>query len=173
MNRVCDLYIGTFRQSGECLHGAAKTGSEIFPAVAGHEYQLAGRIEPRPGRYVESTAIEPIAHLEDGIDARIPGHCDPVVGHAFANQGRLSPPGWREMEPGEARGQHPIHLLRERLGHVPGAQAGFHVSDFDAMIERGESRRKCGGSIALHEYEIRPFVREDGFEGAQNPGGER
>ena len=78
----------------------------------------APRAAPRPG----------VAHIQDGIDAGVA--CDQDRSGVTPSRRRFVGRGLgrREMQRGEPRRQHAIHLLGKRLAHVTGSQSGFHVA---------------------------------------------
>ena len=77
------------------------------------------------------------------------------------------------MEGGKAGDEQTVHLFRERLGGIAGAQAGFDVGDRDSLIERGEGAGERGCGVALHDDEIGLDVAQDGFGGGEDAGRER
>jgi hypothetical protein len=69
------------------------------------------------------------------------------------------------------RREHAIHLLGKRLRHVAGAEPGFHVTDRNARIKRGQRAAECAGGIALNQRHIGLLGFEDSFKRRQNAGG--
>src|SRR5260370_19763774 len=67
------------------------------------------------------------------------------------------------------RGKNAIHFLRKGLPYVAGAQAGLHMSYRNMQIKAGESATQCGGGVALHDHDGRPFGLEHAFESRENP----
>ena len=72
---------------------------------------------------------------------------------------------------GEAGGEDTVHLFREGLAEVPGAESGLDVSDGDVAVEAGEGAAEGGGGVALDEDHGRVLGEEDRFEGGEDAAG--
>ena len=73
-----------------------------------------------------------------------------------------------EVQAGEPRGHQTVHLLGKWLRQVSGAQTGFHVSYRHMLVESRQSRCKCGGSITLHQHQVRTLRMNYRFERRQD-----
>ena len=59
-----------------------------------------------------------------------------------------------EVHRGQPGGQHPVHLLRERLIAVAGAEPGLDVTRGDAFEVSREGGREAGHGVALNQQDV-------------------
>ena len=136
--------------------GLAQRLAPIFTPVCGHQHQRAGeRIDPGEFRGERPVLRRP----EQRIDHRVAGDENPLGGHMLRQQVIARRRGGRKMQIGEHAGQLPVHLLRVGGVFIAGAQPGFHVSEGNARVKRGQRRGKDGGGIPLRQHDIRLDIR--------------
>jgi hypothetical protein len=79
----------------------------------------------------------------------------------------------REVNRGEPRGQHPVHLLGKWLVAVAGAEAGLHVTRGDFLQVRGERGGERRHGVALHQQDVRAYGSEERRQVRQHAGHNR
>ena len=92
--------------------------------------------------------------------------------HLFVQQRLCRPSCWRQVERRDLGGEFPVEFLGIRRPAIAAAQSGFDVNHRDALVERGEAGRECGGGVALHEHGVRLFLFEHRLEPLQHTRGD-
>ena len=92
--------------------------------------------------------------VEQRVDHGVAGDDD--VGRVDAVREQVAPREGcrREVQRGELRGEPAVHLLRERVVAVVGAQARLDVEDRHLLVERGQAGDERRGRVALHHDRV-------------------
>lgn len=168
---VDDLNAGANGESPERLADALETGAEAFAAVGGDNDETSGRVEERPVHTTcEGAVDEAIADVENGVDSRVAGDVNAFRGDAFPAEIAGGPRRGGEVEIGDPAGEDPVHLLGERLSHVPRAETGLDVTDGDTGVESRERAAEGRRRVALDDSEIGLQVAENRFECGDHAG---
>ncbi len=93
--------------------------------------------------------------MEHGVDARIAGDGDAPRVDAFGQQVAFCSLGGREVQGGEAGGDHTVHFLGKRLRKIASAQTGFHMADGHVLVECRQRACQGRGRIALDDHHVR------------------
>ena len=158
----------------ESWHGrsAQDAVSRWLELVGGYYDQLLGRIQLGPRTSGQTAGGEGVTHIEHCINSRIAGDGDAPRVDAFGQQVALRRFGGREVQGGEAGGDHAVHLFGKWLRKVAGAQAGFHMAHRNVLVEGRQGAGKRGGGIALHEQHGRLLGLDHRLEGCQDARGD-
>jgi hypothetical protein len=143
------LHIRTFRQSGQRLHGAAKSGSKILAPVLVTRTSFRDESSHGTRRRREEplssqsrtckTASMPVLPVTTIRPLELlPQAMRPKTSVLVGNEVRRGAKSARDSS------------LQETVAHVAGTQTRFDMADFDPIDKGGESRRQRGRRIALH-----------------------
>ena len=89
----------------------------------------------------------------------LPVRCTSAAGMPSSSRAARACGGGREVNRGQPGGQHPVHLLRERLVAVAGAEPGLDVPGGDSLEVGREGGREAGHGVALHQQRRRAGSR--------------
>ena len=170
VNGVDNLHIRPLRQCGQRQADLLKSFAETFAPVRRNQQQLFVRIQfgPVPGHH--RPVLQAIPDVQHGIDAGIASDRNGSRIDSFSDEILRGAAGSGEMQRCQPCGENAVHLLRERLQHIAGAQARFHVAHRNLAIKRTKRAAECGGGIALHEDHAGLLIRQNRFEPGQNSG---
>ena len=90
--------------------------------------------------------------------------------HALRQQPVPRGLGRSEVQVGQPRGEHPVHLLGKGMVPVAGAQAGLDVARGDALEVGGEGRGEGRHGVALHQQDVGPQLAEQRRQPVEHPG---
>ncbi|SIT42349.1 hypothetical protein BN2475_350048 [Paraburkholderia ribeironis] len=96
--------------------------------------------------------VRMLARFEQGIDHCIARHEHGLVRVALVAQVLRGRRRGREVPARQAPGEDAVHFLREWIAHVVRAQAGFHVTDRNIVVERHQRSGQHARRVALHQH---------------------
>ena len=129
--------------------------------MGGYQNEPAAGVSERPLWRLNPPLFQSVLHEKKRIDHRVAGNENSLAPGALAPQiiGRLF--GSREVQVTQTAGQAAVHLLRERTIAVVRPQPCLHVSNWNFLVEGGQSRGKRCGRVALHHNDVRLHFRQN------------
>jgi hypothetical protein len=172
---IDDFEVAALAQSRQGAADALEPGAEVLAPVPGDQNQPAAGIEEREqglhGAPRLGVVVEPPGGVEEGVDHRVSGDDDALIGGALAPQVGARRLRRREVEVGDGIGQLAVHLLGPGREHVAGAQARLHVADRNLAEMRRQGGGERGGGIAVHQHAAGLAVVEHPFHAGQHGSG--
>ena len=144
--------------------------TEIFAAVGGHEddalvlevdflQQLVPELEIRPHRMVQ------------GINDRIARDENLLCRHILCQEVPLGSLRGGKVQGGDAARELAVHFLRERAVDIVGAEACLHMAHGNLVVVGSQRSGKGGGSIAMHQHDVRLLLLQDLVQAHHGLGG--
>jgi hypothetical protein len=160
------------RKAGDQIaHGGAdglERLAEALPPVGRHQHQARARVERPQRRGVELVVL---SHRgEQGIDHGVAGEKHGVRRHALGQETVACGVGRSEVQVGQPGGEHPVHLLREGMIAVAGAQPGLDVAGGNPLQVGREGCGERRHRVALDQEDVWPHLPQQRRKPVEHPG---